>query len=139
MEKILFIVRGLPGSGKSTFAEKLVGHDFLVCEADKYFIDKETGEYKFDISKIKDAHESCRAMVEMYMHDSIMNDQFYREIAVSNTFTQEWEMEIYYEMAKRYNYRVHTLIVENRHGSENVHGVPAEKIKQMKKRFEIKL
>ena len=53
MEKILYIVRGVPGSGKSTFAEKLVGHDFLVCEADKYFIDKETGEYKFDISKIK--------------------------------------------------------------------------------------
>ena len=39
MEKILYIVRGIPGSGKSTFAKKIVGHDFLVCEADKYFID----------------------------------------------------------------------------------------------------
>ena len=57
MEKNLYIVRGLPGSGKSTLALSLVGHDFLVCEADKYFIDKETGEYKFDAKVIKNAHE----------------------------------------------------------------------------------
>ena len=34
------------------------------------------------------------------MKDSIVNDQFYREIAVSNTFTQEWEMDPYFEIAK---------------------------------------
>ena len=38
-EKVLYIVRGVPGSGKSTFAKRLVGDDFLVCEADKYFSD----------------------------------------------------------------------------------------------------
>ena len=138
-EKILFIVRGLPGSGKSTFAEKLVGHNFLVCEADKYFINKETGEYKFDISKIKDAHESCRAMVEMYMRDSTMNDQFYREIAVSNTFTQELEMDPYNKLAEKYGYKIFSVIVENRHGGVNEHGVPEDKLEQMKNRFEIKL
>ena len=57
-DKILYIVRGIPGSGKSTFAKRLVIHDFLVCEADKYFVDKETGEYNFDFTKIKDAHNS---------------------------------------------------------------------------------
>ena len=43
-DKVLYLVRGLPwpGSGKSTFAKKLVGSDFLVCEADKYFIDPVT-------------------------------------------------------------------------------------------------
>jgi adenylate kinase family enzyme len=35
MEKVLYIVRGIPGSGKSTFAKRLVGEDFLVGEADK--------------------------------------------------------------------------------------------------------
>ena len=45
-------------------------------------------------------------------------------------------MEPYFEMAKRYGYRVHTIIVENRHGSKNVHGVPDEKLQQMKDRFE---
>ena len=139
MKKILYIVRGIPGSGKSTFAEKLVGHDLLVCEADKYFIDKETGEYKFDVSKIKDAHKSCQDRVETYMKDSLLNDQFYREIAVSNTFTQEWEMEIYFKLAEQYGYTVFTVIVENRHGGVNQHGVPEDKIEVMKNRFEIKL
>jgi predicted kinase len=139
MEKILYIVRGIPGSGKSTFAEKLVGHDFLVCEADKYFVDKETGEYNFDFTKIKDAHKFCQDTVEMYMKDSLVNDNFYREIAVSNTFTQEWEMEPYTKLAEKYDYTVFTVIVENRHGGVNQHGVPEDKIELMKNRFEIKL
>ena len=139
MEKILYIVRGIPGSGKSTFAKKLVEHDFLVCEADKYFVDKETGEYNFDFSKIKEAHKFCQDLVETYMKDSLVNDQFYREIAVSNTFTQEWEMEHYMELAKKYGYTVFTLVVENRHGGKNIHNVPEEIIEKMKQRFEIKL
>jgi len=139
MEKILYIVRGIPGSGKSTFAKKIVGHDFLVCEADKYFVNKETGEYKFDFSKIKDAHKFCQDMVETYMKDSLVNNQFYREIAVSNTFTQEWEMDPYFKLAKEYGYTVFSIVVENRHGGTNVHNVPEDKIEQMKNRFSIKL
>ena len=139
MEKVLYIVRGVPGSGKSTFAKRLVEHDFLVCEADKYFIDKETGEYNFDITKIKDAHKFCQYTVEMYMKDSTVNDNFYREIVVSNTFTQEWEMEPYFELANKYGYTVFTVIVENRHGGVNEHGVPDDKIQIMKDRFQIKL
>jgi len=139
MEKILFIIRGVSGSGKSTFAKKIVGHDFLVCEADKYFIDKETGEYKFDFSKIKDAHKFCQDTVETYMKDSLVNDQFYREIAVANTFTQEWEMEPYFKLAKEYGYTVFSIVVENRHGGVNQHGVPEEKLEQMRNRFELKL
>ena len=137
MAKKLYIVRGLPGSGKSTFAEALVGSDFLVCEADKYFM--QDGEYKFDGSKLKEAHESCRNLVETYMKDSLVNDQFYREIAVSNTFTQEWEMQPYFDLAKQYDYMVFTIIVENRHSGVNQHGVPDEALTRMKDRFEIKL
>jgi hypothetical protein len=73
------------------------------------------------------------------MKDSLVNDQFYREIVVSNTFTQEWEMERYYELAKQYGYKIFSIIVENRHGGINQHGVPEDKIEIMKTRFEIKL
>ncbi len=61
------------------------------------------------------------------------------KIIVSNTFTQEWEMEAYYWLAEQYGYRVHSLVVENRHMGVNQHGVPADKLEQMKNRFEIKL
>jgi 50S ribosomal subunit-associated GTPase HflX len=61
------------------------------------------------------------------------------KIVVSNTFTQEWEMEPYFELAKKYGYKVFTVIVENRHGGTNEHNVPEDKIEQMKNRFSIKL
>ena len=128
--KTLYIVRGIPGSGKSTFAQSL---DCPVFEADQYFIDSETGEYKFDGSKIKLAHNWCKLRVEHSMEDGL------QKIAVSNTFTQEWEMDAYYELAKQYGYRVFSLIVENRHGGVNEHGVPEDKLELMKNRFEVKL
>ena len=135
---VLFLVRGLPGSGKSTFA-KHIWNDYAICEADQYFIDKETSEYKFDASKLREAHEWCRNQVETRMIDHQANPQYYPEIVVSNTFTQEWEMQAYLELAKKYGYRVTTLIVENRHGNSNIHGVPDDKLEIMRNRFEIKL
>jgi predicted kinase len=135
--KVLTLVRGLPGSGKSTFAN-LITNKFSICEADLFFYDKE-GNYNFDGSKIKLAHVWCFNQVRIRMEDNKLNPQFYPEIVVSNTFTQEWEMEKYYELAEEYGYKVFSIIVENRHGGINQHGVPAEKLEQMKNRFNIKL
>jgi hypothetical protein len=61
------------------------------------------------------------------------------KIVVSNTFTQEWEMEPYFELAKNYGYKVFSVIVENRHGGTNQHEVPEEVLTKMRERFEIKL
>jgi predicted kinase len=137
MNKILTLVRGLPGSGKSTFAH-FIWNDYAICEADKFFYDKE-GNYNFDATKLKLAHTWCFNQVRTRMEDNKLNPQFYPEIVVSNTFTQEWEMEKYYELAEEYGYKVFSIIVENRHGGLNQHGVPADKLEQMKNRFEIKL
>jgi hypothetical protein len=48
-------------------------------------------------------------------------------------------MEPYFELAKKYGYRVHSIVVENRHGGVNEHGVPEETLTKMRDRFEIKL
>jgi hypothetical protein len=110
----------------------------VIFEADKYFHD-ETGTYKFDAAKLKDAHAWCINEVELAMKHNLTNERHYDEIVVSNTFTQEWEMQAYFDLAKKYNYHVVSLIVETRHGGVNVHGVPEEKVKQMRDRFQIKL
>ena len=129
MEKVLYIVRGVPGSGKTTLAKQLTANVF---EADHYFYDND-GNYNFIPSEIKEAHKECQQFVGFAMESNI------QKIAVSNTFTQEWEMEPYFELAKKHSYKVFTIIVENRHGGVNQHGVPEDKIEQMKNRFEIKL
>jgi predicted kinase len=132
--KNLYLLRGLPGSGKSTLAEQLGGSHF---ETDKYFIG-ENGEYNFDGSKLKEAHQWCQDSVANAMvlnHTTGENET----IVISNTFTQEWEMKPYMDMAKNWGYRVFSIIVENRHVGVNQHGVPDEKLQQMNDRFEIKL
>jgi hypothetical protein len=48
-------------------------------------------------------------------------------------------MQAYLDLAKQFEYHVVSLIVENRHGGKNVHGVPDEKVQEMRDRFEIKL
>lgn len=132
MSKELILLRGLPGSGKSTFAKSIshagVGH----IEADMFFI--KDGEYKFDASRLKDAHNWCHDVVKDWMQPG-----GFEKIIVSNTFTQEWEMEPYFALATTYDYKVTSLIVENRHGNQSIHNIPEEVLEKMDKKFEIKL
>jgi predicted kinase len=132
----LILLRGLPGSGKTTLAKIILQlrstDEPEILSADDFFEDNE-GDYNFDPTKLKEAHNYCQFRCSERMR------QQKAKIVVANTFTQEWEMDEYFKMAERYNYRVHTVIVENRHGNENVHGVPEDKLQQMKKRFSIKL
>ena len=130
--KELFLLRGLPGSGKSTLA-KLLGK--IHFEADMFFMKE--GVYQFDITKLRDAHQWCQLTVEEYMMNSY--EGLYKRIIVSNTFTMEWEMQPYFDLAEKHGYRVYSLIVENRHGGENVHNVPKEKIEEMARRFNVKI
>lgn len=124
------LIRGLPGSGKSTTAKLF--DKALHFEADMYFLDAD-GNYHFDASKIKNAHNWCRHSVMDAMKEG------HPIVVVSNTFTQEWEMDVYYLLAEELGYRVTSMIVENRHGGKNIHGCPDDKIEQMKTRFEISL
>jgi adenylate kinase family enzyme len=136
--KTLYILRGLPGSGKSTLARAMV-NSFSICEADQFFVNKETCKYEFNPDEIKIAHQWCKDEVEIRMKDNQVNEQYYPEIVVSNTFTQEWEMDWYFKIAEKYDYKVFSIIVENRHGGKNVHGVPDEKVEVMRNRFQVKL
>ena len=128
--KELYLLRGLPGAGKSTLAKSIGGSHF---EADQYFVKGLKNVYTFDYSKLSEAHEFCRSSTSMAMID------MESRIVVSNTFTQEWEMGVYYDLAKEHGYTVYSLIVENRHGGENIHGAPDRVLDLMEKRFNVKL
>jgi len=132
--KELFLLRGLPGSGKSTLAKSIGG---IHIEADMFFM--KDGEYQFDFTKLKDAHSWCQESTEKSMR-ALDNPKIgTKRITVSNTFTQEWEMQPYYDLAAKYGYRVYSLIVENIHNGKSIHNVPEESINKMRERFEIRL
>lgn len=130
----LYLFRGVPGAGKTDLAENLLLTlpESACYAADDYFTD-ENGNYNFDASKLKDAHELCQNNTENAMKGRV------KHIFATNTFTRPWEMKKYYELAKNHGYRVVSLVVENRHGNKNIHGVPEETLDQMVKRFEVKL
>jgi predicted kinase len=120
----LYLVRGLPGSGKSTFARKITD---IVFEADMYFY--KDGKYQYDPQFIKDAHIWCQQQVRLAM--TIGHDR----IAVANTFVRRWEMDAYYVMAAKADYKV-TEITMSGLLRPNIHGVPYEKIEQMRASWE---
>jgi predicted kinase len=137
MNTIIFL-RGLPGSGKSTFANYMFSN--IIFEADQYFYDENGLNYNFDASKLHLAHKCCQLRVEHAMEDNLISGGgVFSEIVVSNTSTTEKELEPYLELAKKYNYQVVSLIVENRHGNKSTHNVPEETLLRMKNRFSIKL
>lgn len=115
--KNLIILRGVSGSGKTTFAKNLLPSDTIICCADDYFID-ENGEYYFDASKLSEAHSFCR---NKFIHAIKWRCP---NIAIANTNAKEEEFAFYVKLAKEECYRVYSIVLENRHCSNDVHGVP---------------
>ncbi len=130
--RTMYLLRGLPGSGKSTVAKQLAAaFSVPYFEADMFYIN-EAGEYQWQFEHLAAAHTWCEQAVLKQLQQG--------QIAiVSNTFSTEAEMQVYFDMAKQYNYQVHSLIVENRHHSHNQHQVPEKTIHRMKSRFQIQL
>lgn len=132
MSKTLYIIRGLPGAGKSTFADSL--SKSLNCayfEADSFHMTANGYEWKPE--NVYTAHKLCQDHVAKCM------EYGHENVIVSNTSTTEKEMKPYLDFAEEYGYRVVSLIVENRHGNESVHNIPQETIEKMRDRFSVKL
>ena len=134
----LVLVRGLPGSGKSTYAKRLIadGWDesikdglarrFIHLEADMYHTIG--GVYRWDAAKVKTAHKWCLSMAESYL----LAGEY--SVVVSNTFTRRWELKPYVDAALKYG--VIWSIVEMKNDYGNIHNVPPETIQGMRNRWE---
>jgi len=122
-DKTLVLSRGLPGSGKSTLARFLTDAAFA---ADDFF--EQDGDYAFDFSRLREAHEWCQKQTEEAM------GRGEPLVAVHNTFSRRWEAEQYFDLAQKYGYSV--FVVESQSMFGNVHGVPESAIETMRLRWE---
>jgi predicted kinase len=129
MRKIV-VMRGVSGSGKSSF----VFNNFpnaTVCSADNFFM--QTGEYKFDGSKLRQAHDWCKNQFESALRRG--DDQ----VVVDNTNTTMRELKFYVDTAAKYGYELQVvrLVVDPAiAAARNQHGVPAEGVQAMQNRFQ---
>lgn len=138
MSLTLYLVRGLPGSGKSTLGHSLVkaGLAQHCYEADQYFRSYNFAlgkwDYKYDASKLGYAHMQCQENTKEAL-------KFGQSVVVSNTSTTEREVKIYADIAQEFGAKFVSIVVERRHDGKSLHDVPDEKMLAMSDRFSIKI
>lgn len=143
----LILVRGLPGSGKSWFANKL--HELLqalgarlwesvpVFETDEFFYVND-GTYSFDRDLVEVAHNWNLGRVIMHCRKHPT-----APVIVANTFCEWKEIKPYFNVARMFKRWLVVMEMTNELGSEhdgggtftNVHGVPEDVISNMRARF----
>ncbi len=129
----LIILRGLPGSGKTTLANLLSENKWPVFSIDSYFIDPVTKEYNFQFDKNHLAYKNCEEQTNVAMQNKI------EKIFIDNVFSLDWEMEPYFKLAAAHNYSLHIVTVENYHGSKNIHAISDEQLQKMAAKYKVKL
>ena len=130
-------MRGLPGSGKSTFVEETFP-SATVCSADNFFLNDD-GDYVFVPYKISEAHQDCWG----HYIDALFRKE--EQIVVDNTNMCSWEYANYVKLATKKGYTVRIICMSAGLHDEtsvktlaerNSHGVDAETIARMKDRYE---
>ena len=134
--KFLILIRGLPGSGKTTFAKAIQEEaDADIWSADDYFLNDE-GEYVFNGKDLVAAHSCCQMNVEASMN---VGENL---IVVHNTFTRLWEFVAYDKLAEKFGYLVRIIncydggCTDEQLAERNIHDVPIETIRNMRERWE---
>lgn len=127
-EKILFQIRGLPGSEKSTLARKIADEVYENNDCFSF-----GGVYKFSQEKLlwakAEYHKNCRDAMEREV----------AKITVANTFIDEADWEPYHQLAEIFGYTVFYVVCENWTGNRNIHGVTEQSLKNMRKNIRVRL
>lgn len=132
MEKLI-VLRGIPGSGKTTFVEMVRKTFPALVHASADFIHMVGNEYRFDAKKLSQGHGlSFRTAIHAMQDRASM-------VIVDNTNTQVWEMSPYILAGQAYGYntRIVRLNIDTTTAhARNIHGVPLKGIESMAERFQ---
>ena len=123
----LTIIRGIPGSGKTTLAKKVQeGSGAFHLETDMLTIVDD--KYDFDPELLKYRHENAQKIAKIVIENG-------SDLIVSNTFVKVNSMLPYLDLVRGRGYTiVISSLVSNNYGS--IHDVPSHTIKNMKSSFE---
>lgn len=123
---LLVLMRGIPGSGKSTYAAKHYP-GALVLSTDRFFV-RPDGSYRFDRTRLGEAHEACLRQYQTALANGAT------PIVVDKCNLTWRAIEPYVEAARRakYEIRVVTLLADPMAcWRRNTHRVPQEKVLEL--------
>lgn len=130
--KKVYIMRGIPGSGKSTRARELAGDLGVIHSTDDYFM--VNGKYRFNPKLLGRNHE-----LNFKAFKASLNQGFY-PVVVDNTNVRHWEYQRYEQAAIDAGYQVEIVKVPHIDpilaAKRNTHGVPESAIRRMLDRWE---
>lgn len=132
LRRMVWLIRGLPGTGKTSLAKVVAAGlgDVTTCilEANDYFVDPATQEFKFDTSKVKEAYDWCMDVATDNMRRGTQH------IFVTNPFTKVSQMADYEQAARLYGYEVNVISCHQFLG--NVHSVPVATLRKMRSQLD---
>jgi len=112
MQKSVIINRGIPASGKSSFSSNIIstlqerGISAISHSTDDFFM--VDGNYMFDALKLREYHLKNQDYFEQSLKDDV------EVVICDNTNIEPWEAKPYYNLAKRYGYKVILIDFEPR-------------------------
>lgn len=122
----MILIRGIPGSGKSTIASRLTFTPLIShIETDMFWVID--GEYKWDATRLNEAHAWCLAETRKLLEKGMIP-------VVSNTFTTIKELKPYFDLAKEFSVTPNVILAQG--GFKNIHNVPEATLKRMRDRFQ---
>lgn len=141
--RVLIIMRGLPGSGKSHLAKSILdacypnpNYTDHIHSADNFFMVR--GKYNFVPNQLSEAHQWNQNSVNLKMKRG------FSPIIVDNTNVRMWEMSAYTNMAVKNGYKIRIIEMNttwcfncNELTRRNKHNVPKYSIKNMLERYEM--
>lgn len=125
MSSCMLLIRGLPGSGKSTLGRALAELGWLHLETDQFFV--QDGHYLFDESRLAQVHGLCLAQSMEALAQG-------RCVVVTNVFHLHEHMWPYMEAAR--DAGVGFRVVEASGSWPSVHAVPSLKVRAMRAAWE---
>lgn len=124
---MLIIVRGLPGSGKSTIARRLLAEDYerFVHLENDMFLTKATGEYIWSPSAYKAASAKCFEITKLRLATGF-------HVIVSNCFLTNKAIKKYADLVNIDN----LYIIDVKSRFESIHNMSDKVMKRMQSSFE---
>lgn len=125
--KTLYVLQGVPGSGKSTVA-RAMAHGLtncVICSTDDFFY--QDGEYRFDPARLAENHAKNLSRAVSCMQNGFT-------VILDNTNIKRWHVQPYVEAARENGYSVVYIRVNGQFA--NIHGVPDHTVCRMRDEME---